>query len=925
MTRKSMIMREFHIIVLLLSILSAASCVRRDRIYTIGVSQCSEDLWRSTVNTEMLREASFRSNMDVKIRSVKDDSKAQIRDIRSFIEEGVDLLVVSPNESEELTPVVSEAYDRGIPIILLDRKTGNNKYTAYVGADNHKLAFQLGLYAASVLEQKGNIVEVRGLKGSTADEERHRGFMEAISRFPDIRIVDQAWCNFLRDNARDSMAVVLDRTGGTPIDLVFAMNDQMAIGVHEALQSRSLPEKPTIIGIDGLFGKGGGIEAIDNESIDASFIYPTGGETVIDVAWRILTNAPFDRENILSTAVIDRSNIRVITLQNQQIFTQQEKADILNSRLNSSQARYLKLRGTALIAFAMTLIAILILISLIRANAAKNRLNHTLNQQNEDIKKQVEELESQKRQLISLSKQLEEATQAKLVFFTDISHDFKTPLTLITGPVQQLLASEDLSDRDRESLDIVQRNGYRLMNLLSQILEFRTYEQGKMRINPTVIRLDLFLEEINDLFSKFVEEKQILFEFLKDESDYEIPVDTEKIEKIYFNLLSNAFKFVPSGGSIRVTLSQNRTEGKQELMLSVFNSGSYIEHEKIDRIFERFYHLDNRHGSSGIGLALTQALVRLHKGNIKVSSDKSVGTTFTVTIPIKRSKKKAVTATVSEFSRQGLIALEEKNREPEMMEKYNRSGKPAVLVIEDNPDMRAYIQGILEADYFVILADNGDTGLQMVEKYLPDVIVSDVMMPGKNGLEVSRQLKASDKTRNIPLILLSAWSLDDNRIDAYESGADAFISKPFNADVLKTRIRTMLARRKNQEKDAAWMFGDREKKTLADEEKALLQKFTEYVDQHIGTEISIDDLAAHLNMSRTKFYREFNKLTDQSPVELINQIKVNRAAALLLNQRMSVSEVAFETGFSTLSYFTKVFTKYFDMTPSEYIRQNKVR
>ena len=213
----------------------------------------------------------------------------------------------------------------------------------------------------------------------------------------------------------------------------------------------------------------------------------------------------------------------------------------------------------------------------------------------------------------------------------------------------------------------------------------------------------------------------------------------------------------------------------------------------------------------------------------------------------------------------------------------------------------------------------------MVEKYLPDVIVSDVMMPGKNGLEVSRQLKASDKTRNIPLILLSAWSLDDNRIDAYESGADAFISKPFNADVLKTRIRTMLARRKNQEKDAAWMFGDREKKTLADEEKALLQKFTEYVDQHIGTEISIDDLAAHLNMSRTKFYREFNKLTDQSPVELINQIKVNRAAALLLNQRMSVSEVAFETGFSTLSYFTKVFTKYFDMTPSEYIRQNKVR
>ncbi|MDD3101281.1 MAG: substrate-binding domain-containing protein, partial [Bacteroidales bacterium] len=791
-------MTKFVIIIATIVLLfNLSGCARESETFVIGVSQCSEDLWRETVNREIKREASFRSNMEVIIKSVKDDSEQQIKDIEQFIEEGIDLLIVAPNEATALTPVVSKAYKSGIPVILLDRRILNEDYTAYVGADNYYLAYQLGMYAAAYLNNKGNVVEIRGLKGSTADLERHKGFADALAQYPEIKIIDQEYCNFLRTNAREAMYNIISRHKDEKIDLVFAMNDQMAMGVNDAYKNQSPFNRPYIVGVDALIGEGGGIEAIGNGWIDASFIYPTGGDMVIEVAYKILNGIEYDRENILSTGVIDKSNVRVISLQNQQIITQQKNVDILNSRLRSSINLYSKQKQFFYYSLTLSIFAIIVLSVLVQTNRSKNKLNKKLNKQNEDIIKQVETLQQQKKQLINLSKELETATQAKLVFFTDISHDFKTPLTLIMGPVEELLSSDNLTTDQVDSLKIVQRNSYKLMALITQILEFRTYENGKMSLNYSIGALDKFFENINQLFGKFILQKQINFSFSTDNGNYTIPFDPEKMEKIYFNILSNAFKFVLPGGRIKVALSQTSVGKKQYCQLSVYNSDSYIPQDRVKNIFDRFYHMGSKHGSSGIGLALTKSLVQLHKGTIQVESNENDGTTFSVTIPkldvVSTSNGSPVENALSDYSRQQITSMDVPHIREDVLEEILDKDKATVLLIDDNNDICTYVKSILSNDYNVLVATCGDEGIKKAIKYLPDIIISDIMMPGGiGGFEVCRRLKSTDVTKDIPLIILTAWSMDEQRIKGYESGADAYLSKPFNADVIKIRIKKLI-------------------------------------------------------------------------------------------------------------------------------------
>ena len=882
---------------LFVNILLCLSCAREQpEHYVIGVSQCSEDSWREKVNQEMLLEAASKEGLEVRIRSVKDDSEQQIRDIRSFLKEGVDLLVISPNESEALTPVVSEAYRQGTPVILLDRKTGNEDYTAFVGADNYDLAHQLGEYAAARLPDGGIVMEVRGLKGSTADYERHQGFQDALADHPDIFIVSSAYCNFLRENARDSVLAMLDRLGGAAPDLIFAMNDAMAIGANEAV-AISRKERPVIIGIDALDGPGSGIEAIENHVIDASFMYPTGGETVIDVAYSILTGQPYERENTLGTAVVDKDNIHVISLQNEQIRIKQDNIYTLNDRLLSLNELHRRQQSIILVSWILMMLLFVLIAVILNSLRIRKRLN----------------------------RQREEAAQDKLTFFTDVSHDFKTPLTLILDPVEQLLERDDLPETARQDMLVIRRNSYRLLDLVTQVLDFRTYESGKMKPRYTLQRLDSFLSEIDRVFENILEKKNIQFNFQADGSDYLIPFDKDKMEKIYVNLLSNALKFTPEGGRISVSLNRFNANGADRWRMQVFNSGSFIPPEEIGQVFERFYHKRNRDGSSGIGLSLTQALVHLLSGEISVNSIENEGTVFTVTLPVPAEDASGDTGTQDDamwFSKQQAIAIDVPRRKktplPDLM---GDNGRTTVRVIEDNADLLGTYQEMLGDDYHVILAQNGDEGLEKTEKYLPGLIVCDIMMPGISGLEVCKRIKENEKTRNIPIIILSAWSLDEHRVAAYENGADAFIAKPFSPRVLKTRIRALLDKRQSAES----VDGILERKSLASEQRALLNRFNEYVDEHLQQEITIDDIAAHLNMSRTKFYREFRKLSDLSPADLINLFRVRKAATLMLDQRMSVAEAAFATGFSSASYFTKVFIKYYGMKPSEYIRNNTLK
>lgn len=900
------------------------ACVSGDKDkYLIGVSQCSDDLWRTTVNNEICREASFYQDMTVDIRSVKDNTQQQIKDIESFIEAGVNLIIVSPNEASTLRPAIQKALQANIPVILLDRKIDTKDYTAFVGADNYRLAYELGQYAANVLKGRGNVVVIRGFKGATADTERYKGFTNAIANYPKIKIADERYCNFLKEVANREMAEIIKTND--KIDLIFAMNDQMAFGVSEAFNNYEA--RPFIIGIDALPGPGGGIEGIENGLIDASFTYPTGGGKVVELAHKILSGEPFDKENILYTYAVDKSNARILQLQSEQIIGQQDKFDNVNSLLNKSLAQYSNQQTLFYISLLASLLFIIIIVLESRINKQKSRANALLEKQNKEIRQQAEELTIQKKQLIDLSEQLHEATHAKLVFFTNISHEFKTPLSLIVGPVNTLLSEGNLTKDQIEMLDLIKRNSNRLLQLISEIIEFRSYENGMMKTHFTLDNLNLFLEDLNPLFNGYEKQKKAKLQFVAEDSSFEMIFDKEKVEKIYFNLISNAFKHVNEGGKVTASLVHKQMEAVDYVQLSVHNSGSYIPPDERRKIFDRFYKIDNLDGNTGIGLALVSTLVDIHHGTIDLESDKISGTTFHVLLPTQQAieieEVPAIFDTESGYIQRHIENEIFLNTSAVLPQHFENSNKPIILLIEDNDDMRSFMLHILKEEYNVVEAENGERGIEKAIKYIPDLIISDVTMPVKDGFEVCKILKENITTSYIPIILLTACSLDEQKAIGFESGADAYIPKPFNADLLKIRIRKLIEiRTKMKEAFGKNIVDNTKKTTLAEKEQKFIDHFTDYIENQISNpEMNVDDIAKSIGMSRVQLYRKMKSLTGFSPNEMVKIVRLKYALQLLSLRTKSISEVAYESGFSSPSYFTKCFKEFYDKSPTDFLQR----
>ena len=923
-------------IVLLFCLLGMAACRQDAPRFRIGVAQCSDDSWRHKMNDEILREAMFYDGVSVEIRSAGDDNRRQAEDVHYFIDKGVDLLIISANEAAPMTPIVEEAYQKGIPVVLVDRKILSDKYTAYIGADNYEIGRAVGNYIASSLKGKGNVVELTGLGGSTPAMERHQGFMAAISNFPDVKLIDKADAAWERGPAEVAMDSMLRRH--PKIDAVYAHNDRIAPGAYQAAKKVGRDKEMMFVGIDALPGKGNGLELVLDSVLDATFIYPTNGDKVLQLAMNILEEKPYPRETVMNTAVVDRTNAHVMQLQTTHISELDQKIETLNGRIGGYLSRVATQQVVMYGGLVILLLVAGLLLVVYKSLRSKNRLNKELSEQKrqleeqrdkleeqrDKLEEQRDKLEEQRDQLIQLSHQLEEATHAKLVFFTNISHDFRTPLTLVADPVEHLLADNTLSGDQHRMLMLIQRNVNILLRLVNQILDFRKYENGKMEYTPVPVDILSSFEGWNESFLSAARKKHIHFSFDNmPDTDYHTLADIEKLERIYFNLLSNAFKFTPENGKVTVRLASLMKESSQWIRFTVTNTGSMISAEHIRSIFERFYKIDMHHAGSGIGLALVKAFVELHGGTISVESDEKQGTVFTVDLPVQAcayetsSLEDSPASSVSEASPlNDALSIEE-----EELEKNYDSSKPSVLIIDDNADIRSYVHGLLHSDYTVIEAADGSEGIRKAMKYVPDLIISDVMMPGIDGIECCRRLKSELQTCHIPVILLTACSLDEQRIQGYDGGADSYISKPFSSQLLLARVRNLI----DSHRRLKQFFGDGQtlaKEDVCDMDKDFVEKFKALIDAKMGDSgLNVEDLGKDMGLSRVQLYRKIKSLTNYSPNELLRIARLKKAASLLASSDMTVAEVGYEVGFSSPSYFTKCYKEQFGESPTDLLKR----
>ena len=874
-------------LVLLILMLLLAGCSGQQRRYVIGVSQCSDDEWRAQMNREISREALFYPGTEVVFHTAKDDNERQIHDIEMMIRNHVNLLVVSPNEADAITPVIEKAFAKGIPVILTDRKIHSDNYTAYIGADNHAIGNSVGEYIAARLQGKGKVVEIMGLRGSTPAVERHRGMVEVLEKYPGIEVVASVDAGWLRNEARVRFDSVLNRH--PEIDMVYCQNDRMAAGAYEAAVKYGREKEMLFVGIDALAGEGYGVEQVASGQLDATFIYPTGGDKVMQTAMAILTGKPFERETFLSSALVNHDNARVMRLQNEQIHQLDGKIDRLDRQINRYLAQYASQRILLYTCAVMLVLFGIALFVAVRGFWTKNRLNRELSEQ----KRQLEE---QRDQLIDLSKQLEEATHAKLAFFTNVSHDFRTPLTLIADPVDQLEASPNLNERERFLLRVIHKNVTVLLRLVNQILDFRKFESGKLK---------MYLSE---------------FDIAK------VIADAEKLERITYNLLSNAFKFTPENGKVDLALSQFERDGKPWLRYQVSDTGVGISPEHVKHIFESFYQIDVHYAGSGIGLALVKAFAEMHKGTVSVDTAKGKGTIFTVEIPMKQAgtlaeglEKNAIMANLKE----GAVLSADQETVQVSGEVADDKDKETILVIDDNQDVRDYVKMLLASQYTVIEASNGQEGLQQAMKYVPDAIICDVMMPVMDGIECCRRLKSEVQTSHIPVMMLTAYTMDEQKIKGYECGADSYILKPFSAQLLRVRLQNLIDNRHRLQS----FFADNaviKKESVSEVDKGFVEKLRNLIETHLGdSDLRVDDLGEKLGLSRVQLYRKAKALTGYSPNELLRIARLKRASSLLASTDKTIAEITYEVGFSAPSYFAKCYKDYFGESPTDFLKRKE--
>lgn len=724
----------FLTLCLVATLASLSGC--RQRTYRIAVSQCFHNDWNMQVVRDLEREARSNPEIDLHIKLCTEGMEGQKADIRHFIAEKYDLIIIAPDEAEGISPVVNEAAQAGIPVILIDSETSSSNYTARVCGDNHNIGERAGQFAVYSLNGHGQIIELRGVEGSSASQKRHEGLIDVLKYYPDIQIVDSCHCDWSYEMALPIMDSLL--TLHPDVDLIVAQCDPMALAAYDACILHDFEHMPFITGVDGLMGENNGINNVLEGKLSATCTNPTGAIEAIRLALDILEGRPYQRVTMLPTQLIDQNSVSIF-------LSQEARLDKLNKRIdevNGELGHYFE-RANLLQMFITTLVLVLVLvigfiIYFFRSTRQRNLLRQ----------------------------KVEDATKDKLAFFTNVSHSFRTPITLIADPIRTLQHEGGLNDRQQQMVDMMAQQAEELLKLVDKVLN--------------VLQSDL----------------------IKDGT-------------------------------------------------------------RLDAIAQL--------------PARSTSVAEMRNRPIEVKPDPT-----------------------------------------------NDQNRKTLLIIDDNPDIRHYLGMVLEArNYLVLTAPNGEEGLLVARHNIPDLIICDVMMPIMDGLECCRLLKADEATSHIPVLMLTAYGLDDQRIQGYQVGADAYITKPFNTDVLCARVVNLINNRKliDTSKDR---HEELTKGEFSNVDRNFVNHFHNFVTENMSNiDLDIQQLSDEFNMSRVQLYRKCKSITGQSPVELIRIIRLKAATHLLQSTDMSVSEIAYETGFSSPSYFAKCYKDQYNESPTDVQKRAK--
>lgn len=714
-----------HIILyVILLLLVFVSC--SDRRTVIGVSQCSDDLWRQKVNREIKIGQYQYKNVDVVFASADNNGQRQARQIDSLVKAKVDLLVVAPSDVKTVAPAIERAYRAGIPVILYDRMIESTHYTAYIGTDNVAIGREVADYLAHQLKGRGMVVEITGERGSTPVADRHRGFMQGMKAFPQIQVVTLEG-DWNLAGAKKLMRQYMD--AGKPVDAVFGHNDAEAWGAQQAAKEKNREKQMLFVGIDGLPGENQGVDLVDKGVMTASYIYPTKGEAIVPLAMNILQGKPYKRMNYFQSALVTAENAKLIDMQYKEIEGQTANLNAIYSSINDYMKMYRWQKIISILAVAVVLLLLIMIFYRRKVRREKEKLNEQRKQMADD----------------------------KIAFFTNVSHQLRTPLTLVSGPLNRLMQADNYTEEQKMLLQVVLRNVGQLETLTADVLNFK-----------------------------------------------------EQVD------------------------AMNQTSA--------------------DEACEK---------------ELSQHVLRDSRHQMLLQQD------------------------VEELS--------------------------TILIVDDNEDIRSYLRVLLAGQYYVIEASDGQNGLRLAKESVPDLIVSDVMMPVMDGLTFCSKIKEDEVTSHIPVILLTARSEESQRIEGYEHGADAYITKPFSDHLLLVRISNLLqARRQRKNDEAKQMLSAEDIQTDEPGERMFLERFKKAAKSHIGdANLRMDDLGSELSLSKVQMYRKVKALTGKTPAEVLREMRMQKAYSLLKQTDKTISEVAAEVGFAIPGYFSACFKKQFGINPTE--------